>query len=857
VKLGTRIYLIASTAVVLLVAVGLVAIWVLGSRWARDSLRARLAQNAELLQSVEGDRMERLQLLAELFASDANLVAFVAEAMDRSDSLSILDVLIERQADVGFDFALVTDPDGVLLVHTDRPDESGAALAGGPLMTVALERFRAAGFWSEGGRLYQGVAVPLVIGRDLLGFLVTAYGITDSSALAARRLAHTEVTYLVGVDGRLGVVGSTLASPAAAEVALDRAVHDAYQSLSPREPTAVAPPRPEAVELDIGSERWFAQLRPLWDARGAPVGAWLIVESLDRALSPFRRIGLILAAAGLLAALAVSLIAWWTTSRALAPVRDLVRATSAARQGDYSTGLPTGRPDEVGQLAAAFSELLGELREMELYVAELSRNLTVGESKTRRLVDAVRLSKSALLGLELRHLGAEIDAPEAVAEGLASDLAAIEEVVVQYRGRVRAIAGHRIWATFEGSEQALRAVAVATSVQLRFRGDERVPPACAVTSGAILLGGERELTAGRPVQWLETLLREAAPGDLLLGSEAAMELSFPARQREVEVRPRRGLLTAASYYELDAKNALRLSAAASVEPRDGEGYERRLTPGSRFGSRFEILSELGEGGMGVVYKARDRELEDVVALKVLSPDASWGGRSVDALREELKLARLITHPNVLRVYDLGDVAGTPFISMEYVAGVTLRQLLERSPQIPLAAALRIARQVCSGLAAVHGAGVVHGDLKPENVILDPTGTARLMDFGVSRRRDAVVDADSKEQVSGTPRYFAPEQIRDGITDSLSDLYTCGVLLFELFTGAFPYPPAKSLALVVRTTLELAPTPPREVRAELPHQLERIILTSLNKDRDQRFRSAEDLLRALEAVDLREPRAAVS
>jgi serine/threonine protein kinase len=120
-----------------------------------------------------------------------------------------------------------------------------------------------------------------------------------------------------------------------------------------------------------------------------------------------------------------------------------------------------------------------------------------------------------------------------------------------------------------------------------------------------------------------------------------------------------------------------------------------------------------------------------------------------------------------------------------------------------------------------------------------------------------VDADSKEQVSGTPRYFAPEQIRDGITDSLSDLYTCGVLLFELFTGAFPYPPAKSLALVVRTTLELAPTPPREVRAELPLQLERIILTCLNKDRDQRFRSAEDLLRALEAVDLREPRAAVS
>jgi serine/threonine-protein kinase len=261
--------------------------------------------------------------------------------------------------------------------------------------------------------------------------------------------------------------------------------------------------------------------------------------------------------------------------------------------------------------------------------------------------------------------------------------------------------------------------------------------------------------------------------------------------------------------------------------------------------------------MGVVYKARDRELDDVVALKVLSPDAAWSGGSVESLREELKLARLITHPNVLRVYDLGDVAGTTFISMEYVAGVTLRQLLDRSPQIPLAAAMRIARQVCAGLAAVHAAGVVHGDLKPENVILDPTGTARLMDFGVSRRRDTVEGSGSKDKVSGTPRYFAPEQIRDGITDPLSDLYTCGVLLFELFTGAFPYPEAKSLALVVRTTLELQPARPRESRAELPEQLEKIILTCLAKERDKRFRSADELLEALESVDLRELRTAAS
>ena len=169
---------------------------------------------------------------------------------------------------------------------------------------------------------------------------------------------------------------------------------------------------------------------------------------------------------------------------------------------------------------------------------------------------------------------------------------------------------------------------------------------------------------------------------------------------------------------------------------------------------------LGAGGMGIVYKARDRELDDLVALKMLKRDL-WGDRTqLDRLKSELKLARKITHPNVLRTYDFGEMDGIPFISMEFVRGVTLRYMLDQTRRLPYSAGLRLAKQLCAGLAAAHAVGVLHRDIKPENLILEPTGNAKLMDFGIARPIDRMTPGQTQAGfIVGTPQYLAPEILK--------------------------------------------------------------------------------------------------
>jgi serine/threonine-protein kinase len=279
-----------------------------------------------------------------------------------------------------------------------------------------------------------------------------------------------------------------------------------------------------------------------------------------------------------------------------------------------------------------------------------------------------------------------------------------------------------------------------------------------------------------------------------------------------------------------------------------------LRPGSVIGDRYEILGELGSGGMGVVYKARDRELDDVVALKLLKP-SQWRDRETfEQMKRELKLARMITHPNVLRVFDLGEVHGTPYLSMEYVRGISLRELLRGTDRVPYAAALRIARQICQGLVAVHQAGVVHCDLKPENVILAPNGNALLMDFGIAQPERVLRGESGRQSLQGTPRYLAPEQLETGTSDTRSDIHSCGLVLYELFTGSFPYPDAANMYTVIRMLREMEPAPPSAHWPEIPPALEQILMRCLRKDPKERYASATELLADLESAVVRRARA---
>jgi len=275
-----------------------------------------------------------------------------------------------------------------------------------------------------------------------------------------------------------------------------------------------------------------------------------------------------------------------------------------------------------------------------------------------------------------------------------------------------------------------------------------------------------------------------------------------------------------------------------------------LHPGTLVGERFEVISVLGAGGMGVVYRARDRELKDIVALKTLR-GGSTDEASLERLKGELRLARRITHRHVVRVHDFGQLDDVSFISMEYVEGVTLRELLA-SGVPPLSVSLRIARQVAAGLAAAHGAGVVHYDLKPENVVFEPGGNAKLMDFGLSR---ITHHADETRGFAGTLGYASPEVMRGAEGSTASDVFAFGVMLQELLSGRRPWSGSDPRELVHRILHE-PPAPlgaravPGEPSRETPDggaALQDFVTRCLARDPAARFLDGRALCAALDVL----------
>jgi HAMP domain-containing protein len=262
--------------------------------------------------------------------------------------------------------------------------------------------------------------------------------------------------------------------------------------------------------------------------------------------------------------------------------------------------------------------------------------------------------------------------------------------------------------------------------------------------------------------------------------------------------------------------------------------------GHLFAQRYEIRGLVGRGGMGAVYRALDRELDEEVALKVLEAPGE-GTPGEQQLRREIKLARTITHPNVVRAYDFGDSEGVRFFTMEYVAGATLRELLDEEGHLAVTPALQIAKQVCRGLGAVHRAGIVHGDLKPANVVVMTGGVAKLTDFGVARvRRQAATP------FAGTPPYMSPEQVRGAEVDERSDLYSAGIVMYEMFTGRRPFDASDPFE-VMRLHLEEVPPNPRTLQPTLPELLADTIVACLSKAKADRPATAADLDRLLMRV----------
>src|SRR5919204_402384 len=271
--------------------------------------------------------------------------------------------------------------------------------------------------------------------------------------------------------------------------------------------------------------------------------------------------------------------------------------------------------------------------------------------------------------------------------------------------------------------------------------------------------------------------------------------------------------------------------------------------GEVLGGRYELEELVGTGGMSSVYRAQDRLLDRKVALKILHEHYGSDDTYVARFRHEARAVAALSHPNIVTVIDRGDEDGRQFIVFEYVEGENLKRLVERGP-VPVATALELALQVARGLSFAHQHGLVHRDVKPQNVLLNGSGEAKVTDFGIARSLTVQHGMTQTGTVLGTSDYIAPEQAQGHHVDEQSDIYSLGVVLFELLTGRVPFPGENFVAVAMRHINEPPPSV-RERRPEVPARLDAAIRCAMAKESGDRFESMADFVAALEgslAVD---------
>jgi len=360
----------------------------------------------------------------------------------------------------------------------------------------------------------------------------------------------------------------------------------------------------------------------------------------------------------------------------------------------------------------------------------------------------------------------------------------------------------------------------------------------------------------RPVQQLALAVRRVQDGDYDVdvethsGDEIGM-LSQAFKSLVADLKEKAELveyMISASRASATQPLVVRSTAAGNAPGAPGGGVTA-LRPGIVFANRYEVKEVLGVGGMGVVYRAFDRELQEPVAIKTLRPESMAGERvALERFKQEIRLARKISHRNVVRTYDLGEASGGYYLTMEYVEGTSLKQLIAARGKLPTAVTLTVGKQLCRALEVAHEQGVIHRDIKPQNMVVDPSGVLKVMDFGIARLADPPAGQGLTQEGAsiGTPDYMSPEQLAGLELDARSDLYAAGVVLFECVTGRVPFEGATTWALLAKH-LEEAPPDPRTWNGEVPEALARVILKAMAKEPGERYQSAGAFYDALTAL----------
>lgn len=877
--LALRFFLATAILIALALGAAVFVTYTQGQRIAADALDKAVATSDAVQREFEQHRLEQLQSNARLIAADSGFARYIGSATGSGSALpgvegqsgpdlgSMRDLLLERQREFGFDLGILLDGQGNTLVRTDRAESVQESLADDPLVAAALHDTPPfAGYWRQRDQLFQAAIMPVVQDRDLLGYLLVAQGVTDALAQKVAQASGAQVAFRIPAAGKAALAASSLDAGAAPGLV------QALGAFDPTQRAALDAGRPiERFRLQFGGQDWVGRARPM--GGDGKLGSVLVLASADRFVSGYRSILNWVALAGLASLVAALLLSLLISRGILSPVRRMADAAEEAAAGNYQARIGSGGRDELGRLSQAFDTLLSELREksdMEGYVGHLARFLpepvaeTLPDAPTRRRASAnalaVRRTQATLLGVEFRHLLGDKagTTPEQAATTSVALKARLDEFARQWNADLHVAGGARWFFSFEGGGAHARALACWRALLESAAANAHPAPGGAISDGELLHDGEFLL--GLSQAQVHRLLCDAAPGQLLtaggFADALARELGEPAVQTvsgAYSAKPRAAVLAAA--WESAARDAMHAGSQTVIVPKDAgkasaparAGSVPGIAPGSVLGNRYRIVSVLGEGGMGVVYKAHDLELDDLVALKMVKPGALADGSQLERLKDEIKLARRITHPNVLRTFDFGEIGGLPYISMEYVRGLTLRYLLRDARRVPYSAGLRIARQLAAGLGAAHAVGVLHRDIKPENLILEANANAKLMDFGIARPTARAQPGNTEPGTFlGTPNYCAPEQLAGEEIDERADLYSCGVLLTEMFCGALPYSGKSTMDIYV-AQMQDEPRKPSSLWPEIPPDLEAIILRCLRRAPSERFASAAELGAALARV----------
>jgi HAMP domain-containing protein/predicted Ser/Thr protein kinase len=894
VPLVLKLFGLTALLIAIVVAVAMAITITRANAVAGTTVQTSITSAAKLFDEFEAQRFGRLAGVT-LLAGDSNFYAYIERALSgESDELtpdpaaapsdpnappaapaidysSINDTLLEQRDRLGSDLLMLLDDQGVLVARTDEPMIAGGAKEDfydrSALVRTIVDDAEIAhtkGVLPLGNRVYHAVVAPIAAGARgvRIGFLVNGNAIDEKFANTIAQATNAGVLFTT--KGNASAVRSSNAPSVM--------------------PPAVA--AGQTAETMVDRSRYILTSKPLRSGRDV-VGNAIFLRSLDRERAPFREIEQAMLYGGGAAILLALLFSWLIAKRVTRPIEQLAGIAQAVTAGDYSVSPDTTRNDEVGILGRSFGKMINSLRdkaELEELYAQMAEKSAEVPAVTRRSEPA-KLEEGTVFVTDLRGL------PATVGEGdAASVLAVLERAmrlqqneVVRQDGEVREINGHRLVAVFRGDRGIIHAIRAARAIneELALHGGEGTAMSVGIgiatgefVSGSVSLDSDNALaTAGTAIVGNAPLLAllfawHAPNGFAYVSYESAQaagtEVLSAAAREEVRLRwlpqplpvaalPLVNVTTGVmpsvgSSTSSMATMRMAATAAGSTAPA-ATGAD--LAVGHLFAGRYRIESILGRGGMGVVYKATDTQLDEMVAIKTLPGDVmTRSPEDLERFKREIRLARKITHRNVLRTYDYGEAEGVYFISMEFVRGYTLSELMDEAParRLPVRAAVGIGRQICRGLQAAHEQGIIHRDIKPQNVLIDAKGEVKLMDFGVARMAEAPEAMTQAGLIVGTPHYMSPEQVQGKQLDARTDVYAMGVLLYELLVGARPFESTSLTGILTAHLMEKA-RPVIDSRPDVGGPMNAIVMRCLAKDAQARYTDAGALLADLDRVQM--------